>query len=88
MSNKRNPRRRGQVVRHERSRKPVVITASMSAFLASLPLERARKEREHYWKRRFSERRRKNWRRLGLAKKQRKPRKVYGNTFWNHSHDV
>lgn len=93
MSNKRNTRRRRQRVRHEKSRRPVVITKAMDAFIAKQPGERNRKERERYYKKPTKAERKareKRWRDLVLhaTPTRRKPRKVHGATFWGHSHDV
>ena len=88
MSNRRNPRRARQRIRAELRRKPVVITKAMASFIDGQAGERARKaarardvvrarEREKWWQRY-----------LRTPRKERKPRTVYGRTFWNHSNDA
>lgn len=58
-------------------------------FLAMQPIERARKARAEYWSKRNSRDLSRSRRYLReLARKNRKPRTVYGKTFWNHSHDA
>jgi hypothetical protein len=94
VSNKRNRRRTGQRVRSEIDRKPKRATKAMEAFVASLPVERERKESERYWKkptkaeRQEREKRIRRILRLGKPRKVRKPRTKYGRTYWSHSHDV
>lgn len=102
MSNKRNPRRAAQRIRAEISRAPVKRTAAMDAFIASQPAERKRKadeKRWSYWRaptRKQQKQSSRNWldsraerrRRTRMAKNARKPRVVYGKTYWSHSHDV
>jgi len=90
VSNKQNPRRARQRVRSEIRRKPVIVTAAMSAMFAAIPAERERKERERRHARdrqRGIDRIRRRWALQGPRAK-RKPRTNYGNTFWKHSHDV
>lgn len=93
VSNRRNPRRSQQRVRYERSRKPVVHTKAMDAFVAAQPLERERKERIRYYtkptkaERQWSEKLRRRWALRG-PRPPRKPRTKYGHTFWTHSLDV
>lgn len=50
MSNKRNKRRKGQRVRSEIDRKPVVVTKAKSTFIALQPSERKRKAERRYFK--------------------------------------
>jgi len=93
VSNKRNRRRAEQRVRSEVDRKPTAATKAQDAFVASLPNERERKERERRLtnpiktERQAREKRIRRWRLSGPSKV-RKPRTNYGRTYWRHSHDV
>jgi hypothetical protein len=87
VSNKRNPRRGGQQVRAEVSRKPVKVTKAMGAFVASQAEARERKERLRYWQHPTKVERRERElrvRRMRLGRRgnlvQRKPRKRRTNT--------
>jgi hypothetical protein len=100
VSNKRNRRRSGQRVRAEVSRKPVRITKAATALIAAQLAARERKAQERFAKTKSERKRRakllrRRW--LGKPRKvrkeyradgERKPRRVYGNTYWNHSHDI
>lgn len=90
MSNRRSSRRPRQRRRYEKSRKPSVITKAMSSRFDAMPAERERKaahaESEAFWRERHRAADRRRW--LGKPRKQRKPRTVYGKTFWTYSHDV
>lgn len=95
MSNKRNQRRRRQRIRSEVDRKPKKIGKAVAALIAAQPAERARKEadRKRGAEEREREKRIQRWRRTPKRRSREdlnpaKRRRVYGTTWWSHSHDV